>query len=438
MEYIVIGGAAAIWVAVSLLLAFIFRRVVPTNMVHIVQSSKKTTSYGKGQAAGNTYYAWPAFLPIIGVSVLRFPESVFEIRLDGYEAYDSRRLPFEVDVVGFFRVENSGVAAHRVESFEALQEQLKAVLQGAVRRVLARNPLEETMEARGALGVQFTEEVNEQLTQEWGVKAVRTIEFMDLRDSAGSQVIANIMAKDQSRIDRESREAVAENRRAAEMAEVDARREVDLRKQDAAQAVGMRTAEKTKAVGIAEEQAQQEIKSQAKVTAERSMEVTRVNDVKKAEIAAEVAVRKADGEAQALVKSSEGELTQARNDAAGALAAGESKAQAEKLLLLAPVAAQIDLAREIGENKGYQEYLIKLRQVEAGMEVGKEIANAIGNADLKIISTGGDGGVQGGVAKLADMFTAKGGTSITGMLAALAQTDEGKALLSKVTGDPDL
>ena len=34
------------------------RVVVPTNLVHIVQSGKKTTSYGAAQAA-NSYYRWP-------------------------------------------------------------------------------------------------------------------------------------------------------------------------------------------------------------------------------------------------------------------------------------------------------------------------------------------------------------------------------------------
>jgi hypothetical protein len=35
------------------------------------------------------------------------------------------------------------------------------------------------------------------------------------------------------------------------------------------------------------------------------------------------------------------------------------------------------------------------------------------------------------------MFTPQGGTNISGMLAALAQTDEGKSLLNKITGVAD-
>jgi len=51
---LVVGG-------VSILMAIFFRRVVSTNMVHIVQSSRKTTPYGTGQTTGNVYYQWPSW-----------------------------------------------------------------------------------------------------------------------------------------------------------------------------------------------------------------------------------------------------------------------------------------------------------------------------------------------------------------------------------------
>src|SRR5262245_60053541 len=97
MEYILIGAlaTAAIFVVIALLL----RRVVNTNEVHIVQSSRKTTSYGKDTGAGNVYYEWPHWLPIIGVTKIVLPVSVFKIELESYDAYDTGRVPFEVDVV---------------------------------------------------------------------------------------------------------------------------------------------------------------------------------------------------------------------------------------------------------------------------------------------------------------------------------------------------
>jgi flotillin len=120
----------------GLLVAMMLRRVVPTNMVHIVQSSSSTTPYGRGKASGNSYYAWPTRVPNLGVSIIEFPESIFQINLDAYEAYDQARLPFTVDVSAFFRVELAETAAQRVASFGELQGQLTSVLQGAVRRIL--------------------------------------------------------------------------------------------------------------------------------------------------------------------------------------------------------------------------------------------------------------------------------------------------------------
>src|SRR5690606_23899901 len=99
--------------------AVLLRRVVPTNEVHIVQTSKKTTSYGKDQDSGNTYYKWPSWLPMMGLSVTVMPVSVFSVRLDEYEAYDKDRVPFLVDVVSFFRISDSNTAAQRVATFRS-------------------------------------------------------------------------------------------------------------------------------------------------------------------------------------------------------------------------------------------------------------------------------------------------------------------------------
>ena len=434
--------AVAAIVGIGIFLAFIWRRVVPTNMVHIVQSSKSTVSYGRGRDAGNTYYEIPSFIPVFGVTVTQFPESIFDISLRDYEAYDTGRLPFVVDIKAFFRIADSQIAAQRVANFTELQSQLMGVLQGAVRGILGNNRLENIMQDRSNLGEQFTKEVNDQL-QEWGVTTAKMIEFMDIRDSAGSQVIYNMMAKEKSRIEMESRVTVANNIREAEMKEIEANREIALSKTQAQQQVGIRQAEADKEVGIAKERSNQEVQTEAKVTTERVMEVKKVEEVKSAEIAKEVAVVKAqqdkevqvvnaDAEKEATVRIAAGKLDATKKDAEGIQAVGAAKAEAEKQMLLAPVNAQLTLAKEIGENQAYQEYLVKVENIKASQAVGVEMAGAIKAADLKIIANGGD--VQSGIGNLADIFTPKGGTSIGGMLTALGQTEEGQALLEKVVG----
>lgn len=453
--FLIVGLAILAAIGLFLTVWIITKRVVvPTNMTHIVQRKKSTTLYGQGQSAGNVYYNWPKWMPIIGIDVSIFQGSIFDVTLKDYEAYDAGRLPFIVDVKAFFRVDDADVAAKRVSTFAELTTQLTAVLQGAVRRILATNDLETIMQDRSKLGGEFTLEVDEQL-KEWGVKTVKTIEFMDIRDSNGSNVIDNIMAKEKSRIDRESREAVAENNRAAEEKEIEARRQVDLQRQDAEQQVGIRTALKEQVVGQADEQSKQEILSQAKITAERDMDVRKVQEVRAADIAKDVAVVQANQAKEVQVvaanaakeqtiisanaKKAEtetvaaGDLTAAELSAKGILATGTAEAEALKLRELAPVQAQITLAQEIGDNEGYQVYLQTIRQIEASQAVGIEMAGAMAKADLKVIANSGD--PQTGVAKLGDLFTTQGGTGLTGMLTALSQTPEGSALVQRLTGN---
>ena len=121
--WIVVGIVVAL-IALGLLLAVLFRVVVPTNEVHIVQSAKKTMSYGKDTGNGNTYYKFPAWMPLIGVTTIALPVSVFAIKIDSYEAYDLGRLPFVLDLTAFFRVSDSNLAAQRVENFADLKLQL--------------------------------------------------------------------------------------------------------------------------------------------------------------------------------------------------------------------------------------------------------------------------------------------------------------------------
>lgn len=453
LTFVLLGAAIILGAAFIILLAAIyFRRIVPTNMVHIVQSAKRTTAYGKDKPSGNSYFEWPSYLPIIGVSVTTFPESIFQVSLSNYPAYDTARLPFEVDVAAFFKVQDAAMVAQRVSSFAELTAQLHQVIQGAVRRILATNTLEAIMESRSSLANQFTEEVSADI-KEWGVLPVKNIEFMDLRDVTDSEVIRNIMRKEKSRIEMESRVTVAQNTKEAELVEIDAKRTVEVQKQDAAEQIGIRTAEKDKAVGVAAEKTKQDITVQARETADKQMDVTKLTTVRQAEIerdAAEVAAdqdRKvaeikaqqdkvvkmtaAEATKQASILVAEGALVAAKNDAEGSRAKGIAAADAEQAMLMAPVNSQITLAKEIGDNQGYQTYLVTLQQIDANRDVGIEMAKSLQQADLKVISNAGD--VQSGVGKIVDLFTTTGGTKVSGMLAALAQTDEGKALVEGIT-----
>ena len=415
-------------IIISLLAALIFRRVVETNEVHIVQAAKSTKSYGKDTPNGNTYYEWPHWFPVIGVTKIVMPVSVFDLRLQSYEAYDVGRVPFVVDIVAFFRINDSNLAAQRVESFRELHEQLTAIVQGAVRTILASHDIDKIMLERSIYGEQFTLAVEDQLLS-WGVVPVKSIELMDIRDNEDGRVVHNIMEKKKSLIEMQSRTEVARNIKAAEIAEIEAQRETDIQDQQAQQAVGERTAEKVKAVGIADERALQEIKEQQRITKEKEMAVIQVQTVKQADITREANVVKADEERQTTVIIAEGRLEETKKESEGIKIEGAAKAEAEKLMQLAPVEAQIALAKEIGQNEGYQNYLVSIEAVSANENVGMEQAKALTDADVKIIANTGN--PVEGMSNVMDLFSSRGGTNVSAMLEGLAQSEEGQKLLAK-------
>lgn len=449
LEWTMLGLVIVILIVVFFTAKWIFslRRVVAPNEVHIVRQGKKTLIYGNvdqdevNKSSGNTYYEWPVWIPGLGVSVSKLPLSVFDMNLENYAGYDKDRVPFVVDIQAFFRISDYPLAASRINNFPELIDQLKGVLQGASRSLLANEYLETIMGERTEYGAKFTDSVKDQLSN-WGVSPVKNIELMDVRDAVGEKVIDNIMRKKKSEIERDSRVTVAKNDQAAREAEISAKQSVDIREQEAAETVGKKKAEVSANVGIEQEKAAQKVKEEARTTKEKEMAVIEVEKTRNAEIeqkakviAAETAKQEkeiaANAEKSQAVIKSEGERTAAENNAEAIKSVGEAKADAEKKMQMASVEAQTALAKEIGENEGYQKYLVETRQIEANEKVGMEQAKNIQGADIKIIA--GAGSVTEGIGKATDVMSPKGGFALGSMLESFASTPEGKALTDALT-----
>lgn len=440
MSYVWIGVSVVAFLIVFFTLKWIFslRRVVPTNEVHIVRRGSKTMVYGtpqKGnteqsaQFCGNSYYEFPSSIPVLGVSVTKMPLSIFGIDINDFDAFDKDRVPFVVDIQSFFRISDYEVAASRIRDIEELKGQLLSIVQGAVRSILAKDLLNSIMEERSKYGQEFTDEVKEEL-KSWGVETVKNIELMDMRDAAREEVISNIMKMKKSEIEKTSRVTVAKNNQEAREAEIAAQKEIDLKDQDAQKEVGLRKAEVSKEVGIANEKSSQEVKEQAKLTKEKEMEVKKVETVKQAEMDKEAKVITAEALKREKELNAEADLIQTTKQSEGIKLKGDAEAEAEKKMQMASVEAQLKLANEIGENEGYQKYLVEIRQVEANEKVGLAQAENIKGADIKIIAGAGD--VTGGISNAMGVLSPKGGFNIAGAMEALAATDAGKELLSKL------
>lgn len=454
MDLIIPGFVIAAVVSVIVVILSL-RRIVPTNEVHVVRSGTQTHCYGAtDNSEGNIYYEFPTWVPSLGVSVTKFGTNVFDLDIPDYEAYDKDRLPFVIDVKSFFRISSPVIASQRVYSQAELEKQLLGIVQGAARSILAKEDLNTIMGERNKYGEMFTKEVKDQLV-EWGVSAVKNIELMDIRDSQGSNVIINIMAKKKSQIEMESRQTVAENARKANEAEILAKKEIELKQQEAEQAVGLRKAEVSQQVGIAEEKAKQEVQEQAKITTEKEMAVKRVQEVQAAEIKKQASIIKAEGDknvvelnAEADVAKSEGvkkvkvleaeakkaeielradaDLKAAKNEAQGIEAKGKAQAAAKELDEKAKVAGDIELFDKVQSNPDYQEFMINTKRVEALMQVGIEQAKNLGNAEIKIYATAET--VTGGISKATNTFSPSNGFNVSSLLDAFSSTEVGEKI----------
>jgi len=69
-----VWGIPAILLLSLIVYVLSLRRIVPTNVVHIVQRGNTTISYGVGKTS-NVYYEWPSWIPKFGVTVRELPVS---------------------------------------------------------------------------------------------------------------------------------------------------------------------------------------------------------------------------------------------------------------------------------------------------------------------------------------------------------------------------
>lgn len=437
VTYIII--ALVVIVLVYLFLSMLFRTVVATNEVHTIQRRSMTLSYGKDSENGNVYINWPAWLPIIWIERIILPVSIFPINLNNYEAYDSDKVPFVVDIAAFFRIEESNKAAQRISSFTELEEQLKNVLQWVIRRVLAAKNVYEILEGREEFSELFTKEVNDQL-KEWWVTTTKNVELMNIEDSNDSRVITNIQEMKTSEIERKNRVVLAENEKIARLKEIETKREADVKQEQADRLVWEQKAEKIKLIWVAEEISAQEIAEAKKLTTTKEMDVKKIEEIKRAEINKGVAIVKAEEEKQTdIVKAewekqqtitiAEGNLTEKEKEAKWIEAIGIANALAEKEMQLAPVHAQITLAEKIATLPDYIKYLLWVKGLEVEEIIGTAKAKALESGELKVIAN--TGSANEGVNNLMDIFSTKWGNSIGSMLENLKQTDAGKALVEK-------
>jgi flotillin len=159
-------------------------------------------------------------------------------------------------------------------------------------------------------------------------------------------------------------------------------------------------------------------------------EINRDANIVFAEQQKQVTIKQAEAAKQQVVLQAEANLETQTKAAEGRRLVGEAEGAALYASEMAPVNAQIALAKEIGENQGYQTYLVTLKQIEAGQAVGTEAAKALEKAGIKIIATAGT--PAEGMKSVMDAMTPAGAAKIGAALETLGNMPAVQQLLGAI------
>jgi|TARA_Y100000310_G_scaffold109308_1_gene107732 flotillin len=414
-------------------LAMALRRVVPPNEVHIVNRSKSSTPYGSQQEAGNSYWEFPSWIPILGTNVLLLPTTIFPIELNSYPAYDKEKVPFTVDVTSFFQVEDAVIAAKRVVDMEDLRSQLKEMLEGVVRGILASYDVREIMEIRDTMDDKFMESVTGK-SAKWGVSA-NQIEFKDIDDDEGSQVITDIKMRKMSAIEMERRVDVAENTKTAQVAEIENKKISEIEAVQAKETVETRDAERERTVGVAKEVAEQEVQAQARITTENTVAVQRQQEVDTANYQRETMVIAATANKEQQIIDSEALKEKQRIENEGYRDAQVLKAEGDASLINETGTAEAEVTRkqlvaqaegekQLAEAKkmlqdAAKEIELGTLSIKAQEAIGTAFAAAYGKANINAYLSNGKG-IEG----LSDLLSTGGAQQLAGFLDTFVGTSE--------------
>ena len=432
------------------------RKVVPTNEAHVVQKGSSSIAFGKGFKWGNVYLNWAPWVPVVWISVQKLPLSIFDLQLNDYKAYDSGKVPFQVDITAFFIISEPETAAQKVESISELRNQLNETLKWVVRKVLASKDIVDIMESRSEIKDEFYNQVFGAV-KSWGIK-LQNVEFMDIRDADGSQVVTNIMMKKRSQIEAESQIEVAENQKnaiiekenkdaearsaaaaaksRADIISSDAQREAELKVIENEKLTQNKEIEKERVLAVQKEEAKQKLYEAEKLTKEKELEVKKVEEEKNAEIAKSIELIKADEQKQKIIIDAQADKEKVELAATADKIKVELDAEAQKKKIESIGIARAKELDYIGtaeaKNKTQMaealntftqesiDFMKKELDVKLSEVVDLEKAKALWKADIKVISTWKNWWEW--VKSFMDLFSANGGSNIGAMVEAAKNT----------------
>lgn len=406
MEPIIIFGLiVAVIIALAVILAVSWYRIVPPSEAHLVVTMGTRRVYssdekisGDGRSA---YFKIPSFIPIFGREVRMIDLTTKEIVMV-QETYEKNQARYNVRSSTKFRIDNVVTAANTFVSTVELKKQMEEVIASAVRAVTIKYEVQDARAQKKKMEEEVNNEIRDDLAK-WGLTLI-SFQLVDFQDTQDSKIISNISKRREVAIETDTREQNAEKIKQAKIKEAAADEEARKREIDRDRVVGEQEQRKKEMIAIKQ-----------KVATEKELEVKKVQVVKSQEIEKDrqIVMANQDKETEAIRKEQkklQGEGDKLRDmEAAKGLAAPireKGLAEAEAKMKLQ------DALNKFGDNaiRALTAELI----VQKDKEVGVAAAEALAKADVKAFLGGKDG--QSGFdlaqlissARVADESTAMG------------------------------
>ena len=253
--------------------------------------------------------------------------------------------------------------------FQRLSEDLKAIMESIGRTVVTKQTLLDIYMNRQLLDEAITKEV-EVVFPKWGIQLV-DLELKDIKDAAGSTIIADI-----------ERKVAADIRRDADIRVATTTKEAEIAKAEAEELYRKRQIEKDKAIGIAEQTKNQEIALQEAKANIQKIEALRKIEVGHADIEKEKIEQLAMAQRIKFTVEAEGHSNEIET-------VGRAEANIIQIKKEAEAAGTLKLAEAL---KQYNETALNVKMLDIHKDVMiakfQSLAESIQKADIKWIMSG--------------------------------------------------
>ncbi len=413
----IIEIVAILAVIIVIVAALSWYKIVPPSEAHLVVTPTEKFVVSPDDSVNTkgkrSYFAISGWIPFIGRSIRVLDVTIKEIR-GQQETYEKDQARYIVKTSTKYRISNIEVAAEKYISETELEEQLKEVIQAAVREVTIKY---DVVNARAKKQL-MDEEIKKSMGKDfeiWGVELVN-FQLVDFQDTDESTIISDISKRREVEISAETREMNAEKKKQARIKEAEA--EEKAREREIA---------KEKVIGEKEQNKLQAISEQQKLAKEKEFAVIRVQTIKQAEIDKEKKIVEANMAKEKEEIMKEQKLLEGQGDKLKQEEQAKGTAAPIREMGLAEAEAKEKLQAALNKfSDAAIRALIAEKVVEMQETVGVETAKALAGADLKVFA-GGDG-------------AGSDGFNLGKLISAMSVSNEGTAdaTLNKIARPNDL